>query len=232
MMLFIATPSATGRPHDEYNTSLQRALVVLAEHGVEVTLAKYNGQPCISEARNNLVAQFLKSSCSHLLFIDDDMEFHAIDVLRLIEHQVPLVAGAGPVKSLKPTGLARYCCNLLPDSLPHPTKPLVEALSVGAAFMLIQRQVFDQLSWHDMVKQYDTGKELTDYQSEFFARRIMADDQGRNRSFSEDYSFCNLYRSIGGTVWVDTLCELGHIGKYVYRAPTLHDTLLELEHET
>lgn len=37
------------------------------------------------------------------------------------------------------------------------------------------------------------------------------------RYLAEDYAFCRRWRDIGGKVFVDPLCKLGHLGQHMYR---------------
>jgi hypothetical protein len=39
---------------------------------------------------------------------------------------------------------------------------------------------------------------------------------GMRHALSEDYSFCQRWRDMGGKVYVDVMITMGHVGKYEY----------------
>jgi hypothetical protein len=41
-------------------------------------------------------------------------------------------------------------------------------------------------------------------------------DPDSNRYLSEDYAFCRLWRDIGGKIFVDLDCKLGHLGQHMF----------------
>ena len=54
------------------------------------------GTALLGYARAKLAAAFLASGASHLLMVDSDIGWDAADVIRLLRHDVPLVAGICP----------------------------------------------------------------------------------------------------------------------------------------
>ena len=51
----------------------------------------------------------MASDCTHLMFIDADIQFDGNDILKLLHHNLPVVCGAYPTKSLG----ERYVINLV-----------------------------------------------------------------------------------------------------------------------
>ncbi len=225
--IFLATPFSGGTLCFEYLNSYTRTCALLGAHRIPVTAGQLSRETSVEFARNRLASQFLETRCTHLMFIDADMEWNPEDVLRLISHKEYLVAGAGPVKSLEPDGMARYCCNLTKDMAQCAGKPLIEALHVGTGFMLIAREVLDMMRERTNVARYDVGNAVPKYEYQFFRRSIEPDGNGRMVNFSEDYAFCNRWRELGGKVWVDTLCQLGHVGRHTYKPESIHTYLTE-----
>lgn len=224
--VFIGTPLAGGVCEAEYLECFPKTCTALANAGIPVMAGRLTSESSVERARNVIANQFLLTSCTHLLFIDADMHWEAADVLRMVSHNVPMVAGAGPTKSFEPEGLKRYCCNLHPSFNGHQSKPLVEALQVGTGLMLIAREVFDEMIARGNVPSYDCGDIMNPSREyKFFERRIESDGYGRQLDYSEDYAFCNRWRAMGGTVWVDTLCRIGHVGRHVFRNETMHEFL-------
>jgi hypothetical protein len=42
------------------------------------------------------------------------------------------------------------------------------------------------------------------------------DDEGQQRTLSEDYAFCQRWRDIGGKVYLDVNIPMGHVGPKMY----------------
>jgi hypothetical protein len=99
--VMICTPVARN-PVWEYTASLASTLLFLQEQGVRVTFQMVVGSSVVHRARNELVAHFLASDFTDLLFIDDDMQWGPNDVLRLLGSDKPLIGGVGRMRCQKP----------------------------------------------------------------------------------------------------------------------------------
>ena len=67
---------------------------------IEVRMCAGDG---VARSRNGLTADFLRSDCSHLLFIDTDLIFSMEQVARIVSHDLPIVGGLYPKKQEGPT---------------------------------------------------------------------------------------------------------------------------------
>jgi hypothetical protein len=81
-----------------YTSSLVATLGLLNAHGYRTSYSIMVNESLITRARNNLTDMFLASDCSHLFFIDADINFRTEDVLRMMEYDVPVLAGVYPKK--------------------------------------------------------------------------------------------------------------------------------------
>ena len=66
-------------------TAFDSSFSWVAEHEIALTLRHLPGEFLISRARNNLVSQFLRTSSTHLMFIDADLAFEAASVGRMLD---------------------------------------------------------------------------------------------------------------------------------------------------
>ena len=94
----------------------------------------------------------------------------------------------------------------------------VEIWNGGTGFMLIKREVFEQLREHVpsyMNDTHDLGGAIGNERIyEFFATSI---EPIGERLLSEDYHFCREWRDkCGGTVWAAPWAQLGHIGTHIF----------------
>jgi hypothetical protein len=105
--------------------------------------------------------------------------------------------------------------NGIPDADQNDPSGLIEVTKTGTGFLLIKRDVFDKLNAHPAVKSFtnDIGLDpaLNIYMKTYFDTAVR-----ENRYYSEDWTFCENWRDIGGQVWVDKRVLLKHTGTYVF----------------
>lgn len=230
--VLICTPIARN-PVWQYTASMASTLLLLQEHGIRVSFQFVVGSSVICKARNELCAHFLMSDYTDLLFIDDDMEWEPLSVLRLLASDKPLIGGVGRMRVQKPnTDPAVWCWRPRTTSegtLIQDEMGAIEAFGMGAAFMLINRRVLiDMAEAHPEWKRpgaNDWPDDLRAHYYEFFRQN----EDGVEAEISEDYVFCNRWRALGNTVWIDPTIKLGHVGSWNFKG-CISETLVE--HET
>jgi len=181
--------------------------------GIVWTVETMTNESLISRARNTLSAKFLHTKEStHLMFIDADIGWEPWHLLVLLNAQKDVIGGLYPMKSLP----VKWCVNGIPGQ-PEPAAedPNIEVTKTGTGFMLIKRDVFEKLNAHPAVRNFsnDIGlpKELDSYMKTYFDTAVR-----EGRYYSEDWTFCENWRDIGGQVFVDKRVLLKHTGTYVF----------------
>jgi hypothetical protein len=174
----------------------------------------------ISRARNTLAAKFLHTKEStHLMFIDADIGWEPWHLLVLLDAQKDVIGGLYPMKSLP----VKWCVNGIPGQVEEPGTNLVEVTKTGTGFLLIKRDVFEKLNAHPATKPFnnDIGLpvELNPYMKTYFDTAVR-----ENRYYSEDWTFCENWRDLGGQVFVDKRILLRHVGTYTFDYAT-HEQL-------
>jgi hypothetical protein len=192
------------------------------------------GDSLVNRARNNLANRFLagypgqdgagnKVLVKHdwLLFLDTDLIFRPEDVQKLydlgVKHGPGIYAGTYPIKQLRPKVVFNNIAGCVPDA-----EGIVEVREAGTGFMLIHRNVFEQMieKYGDEIRfSVDTGDpskpEIFSY--DFFSVGVFFDpDLKRKRFLSEDWYFCQRWRALGGKVLMHTKTSCNHIGVYNY----------------
>lgn len=179
--------------------------------GLEWTMETMTNESLISRARNTLVAKFLNNPDStHLMFIDADIGWEPWHLLVMLNRDVDVIGGLYPMKTLP----IKWVVNGF-DGAEIGPDGLQEVSKTGTGFMLVKRHVFEKLNDHPAVKPFnnDIGlpKELDQYLRTYYDTAVR-----ENRYYSEDWTFCENWRDLGGKVWVDKRVLLRHTGTYVF----------------
>jgi len=182
--------------------------------GIDWTIDTLVNESLISRGRNTLAARFLNNKdTTHLFFIDADIGFDAWHILTILNHDKDVVCGLYPMKSLP----LKWVVNGIHNEDGTEQKPrddyLIEVSKSGTGFMCIKSHVFEALKAHPAVKPFnnDIGlpKELDQYMYTYFDSAVR-----ENRYYSEDWTFCENWRDLGGKVWVDSRILLKHTGYF------------------
>lgn len=100
--LYILTPCYGGLCYTPYVGSLMETTDALKSYDIEVHVEFCNCDSLVPRARNNLIARAMNNpKTTHMLFIDADIQWNAIDVLKLLFHNKPIIGGVYPLKSYK-----------------------------------------------------------------------------------------------------------------------------------
>ena len=179
--------------------------------GIDWTMETMTNESLISRARNTLVAKFLNNPDStHLMFVDADIGWEPWHLLTLLNRDVDVIGGLYPMKTLP----IKWVVNGF-EGAEEGADGLQEVSKTGTGFMLVKRHVFEKLNAHPAVKPFanDIGlpKELDQHLKTYYDTAVR-----ENRYYSEDWTFCENWRDLGGRVWVDKRVLLKHTGTYVF----------------
>ena len=182
MKLAVATPS-TGT----IKTKTVGSLIAMCKNlPFEYYFLSHEGS-IIHHMRERLVKKAIELECTHLLFVDSDMQFEKDAVMRLIERDKDILGADYNRRKLPLESTAV----LLGDG----EGDLREAVSVGTGFMLIKLSIFDFLPEPWFFWESNQSGELVT---------------------GEDYWFCRLARKHGFEVWADLSVKVLHCGDYLY----------------
>jgi len=179
--------------------------------GIDWTMETMTNESLISRARNTLTAKFLSNpESTHLMFIDADIGWEPWHLLVMLNRDVDVIGGLYPMKSLP----VKWCVNGF-DGAEEGPDGLQEVTKTGTGFLLMKRGVFEKLNAHPAVKPFNSDiglpPELNVYMKTYFDTAVR-----ENRYYSEDWTFCENWRDLGGKVWVDKRVLLRHTGTYVF----------------
>jgi hypothetical protein len=97
--LWILTPCYAGQCFVTYMNSLIGTIKLFEKIGIELVVEYCRNDSLICRARNNMVARALTDpKMTHILFIDSDISWNPLDILKLILSRKEMVGGVYPLK--------------------------------------------------------------------------------------------------------------------------------------
>ena len=191
-----------------------------------------------------LLAYFLNSDYTHLIFVDADIEFKVEDLLKLYVHNKDVVVGAYPKKGVNWTHIKQ---GILTDPSREHTAQQIGALGsdyalnfkytnketrtvsvengliklhdAGTGFMMIKREAIIKLieAYPEIKYNNDVQMNGVDLKDNFYALFDTMIDPVDRRYLSEDYTFCRRWQDIDGDIWLDPSISLNHYGSFCFQ---------------
>lgn len=236
--LFVATPMYGGMATGPFTKACLDLISVCNKYGVATQFFFLFNESLITRARNYLVDEFLRSECTHLMFIDSDIDFNPMDVMALLALDKDIAGGPYPKKTIawekvydatrlglvsNPLQLEEYVgdyvFNIAPGTTEININEPVKVLEIGTGFMMVRKDVFPKFEAaypelkfkpdHNRTAAFDGSRMITAY----FDTVI---DPVTKRYLSEDYMFCQWSRKIGIDIYLCPWMKLRHTGTYVF----------------
>ncbi len=173
----------------------------------------------IVDARNCMLTWWYDATdYDHLLMVDNDMQFAADLVFKMIQHDKPIT---GVIYSKRQVPDNREPWSIIVGTPEAGEQEIINGFQkwkyVGAGVLLIKRHVVT-----DMLKKIPNLSDNIDpgsHKRTGVTRIIRAFDEIRldnGVKLSEDNSFCERWRQCGGEIWAGVDYPIGHIGKFNY----------------
>jgi hypothetical protein len=242
--IFVATPMYGGQCGGQYTKSTADLAALSTQYGMDVRFFYLFNESLITRARNYLVDEFLRSDCTHLMFIDSDIGFDPNDVIALAViaesgSDKHIVCGPYPKKCIAWEKIKRAVDKGFADKDPNNLEKYVgdyvfnpkegtgsialdepvEVLEGGTGFMMIQREALEK--FRDAYPQYMYKPDHVRTEHFDGSREIMMYfqaevDPASKRYLSEDYWFCQKSWEIGIKTWLCPWMKLQHMGSYMF----------------
>ena len=158
--IYVATPAYGCTLHAAFASSLLQLQGACIRRGIEISVDMIGNESLVQRSRNILTARFLKSPATHLLFIDADIAFSPEAVLdRLLAADKDVITGVYAKKSINWDAVKTrvkageeqaimagldYNINIKQANV-KVENGLVEVLDSATGFMLIKREVIEQV---------------------------------------------------------------------------------------
>ena len=219
-----AIPTITGDIRCETAKNLIETVLACHEAGIETDLLIIANCPVLPVARNSLVAMFMSDpEATDLFFLDYDVGFDPIAVVKLLQRPEEIIAGAYRVKTDERNEYSVVIKTR--DGLPigktvstNPPVAIVEAEFLATGFMRIKREVFDVMAraYPELKYKENVVKTVNRKIEEAYDFFGMGIDDTRGRYTTEDYMFCKRWRDIDGKLWIYPDIDFDHVGRKAY----------------
>ena len=240
---FIATPCYGGQLMEPYFRSVIKLMTFFNNHKIPLAFGTIANESLVTRARNVLLAYFLNSDYTHMLFIDSDIEFNVDDVLKLYAANKDVAVGAYPKKGVNWQRIkdsmiknpekeesdkeiaahgSDYAINF--QFIDREAKTigvengLIKLHDAGTGFMMIKREAILKLikAYPDLKYNNDVNIQ-SGLEDQFYALFDTMIDPIDRRYLSEDYTFCRRWQDIGGDIFLDPSISLNHYGHFCFQ---------------
>jgi hypothetical protein len=100
--IYILTPCFGGICYVNYIDRLVKTLSLFRYFNFDIDVIFCKNDSLVSRARNNLIAKAMSNpKTTHMIFIDNDIIWEPIDIIKLAIADKPIIGGAYPLKSYK-----------------------------------------------------------------------------------------------------------------------------------
>lgn len=216
----VALLSHDGRGECRTFLSIIQGLAALSAAGWQTMLTLREGDSMVARGRSVLASEFLlkpeMADCTDLLFIDTDLTFDGPALARILSHDVDVVAGGYPYKNDKGTFPVRWSSD---GVFEHNGLWIMQGVTPG--FLRIRRQALEKITVELPFLKFD---------NEGSPAWMFFDNLHRpNGVYDEGFIFCEHWRSVGGTVFIDPDIEIGHIGRKIYQPGTVRQWMMNAQ---
>lgn len=232
--LYISTPCYDAMMTMQYTISLLNLIHALRQNDIDFMIDFTGNESLIPRARNNSLAKFYKSDCTHLFFIDADIEFPCEAVFDILQYDKDVVCCAYPKKmfdwnrfmysmknsnsqeSFHSRGLD-FAYNAVLDNNKNiiQDKNYIKVHHASTGFMLIKRDIINVL-WNKH-KELEIVQDSLSFKDDIIVGLFCC--MIKNKQYlSEDYSFCERVNDVGGEIWINVSQNLNHVGKCVFQS--------------
>jgi|APFre7841882793_1041355.scaffolds.fasta_scaffold00214_15 hypothetical protein len=187
--LLVGTPMYGGQCYHEYLHGLLELQHLCLQYEIPIKLVSTSNISLVQEARNHIVNQFLETEYTHLLFIDADVGFKAIEVIAMLATGKQIIGGAYPRKTINWNNVKEVISknpDIDPSLLPSVTgmfpiipvdvnaeyssADIIKVKGTGTGLMIIERDVFKQ--FREAYPDYYYSPDVDSYQLKGEAKKI------------------------------------------------------------
>ena len=237
------TPCYGGQVTEPFFRSWCKAHMIFTKHEIPYSITTSANESLVSRARCHMVAYMMANpKATHLMFIDADINFDAMDILHMLQHDKDIIVGAYPKKDLNFDKMkysvvqdpeisvddfklmgSNYALNYewqfddAGNGSIQTRNGLVKLKDAATGFMLIKREAIMKMidAYPELYFNNDLNLDAEFEKWTYLLFDVMHEEETK-RYLSEDYAFCRRWQKIGGEVWLDPIVNLDHVGHFTF----------------
>lgn len=196
----IAAPSYDGTITVWHASSLSETCKMGLTQGINVFCVYMSYDALVQRARNDIVQLALEANVDDLVFIDTDVDWKPEDFFKLLDHDADIVGGVYPKKGDE----EQYPVKVTEDFEVN-DKFLIEVSGLPTGFMRIKKEALQKI--------WNASPEYTEAHKQKPIRMCFnVTINNKNELVSEDISFCEKWKELGGKLYLDPSINLAHVG--------------------
>jgi len=257
--LFLAVPMYGGMCTGQFTSSFGALVAKCKEFGIHLHHYFMFNESLIQRARNYCVDEFLRTDCTHMMFIDADIGFTPDDVMIMLnmmndDTEYDILCGPYPKKCISwekikvavdkgvadenPNALENYVGDFVINLDPKVSDGVVrldapfQVAEAGTGFMMIARSVFERYRLATPELSYKPDHIRSEHftgDREVHAYFDCVIDPETKRYLSEDYFFCWNARKADMKVWMCPFIQLSHTGTYTFGGSLGHLASIQVD---
>jgi hypothetical protein len=227
-----ASPTFTESFCSEYVKSFGLTVMLLERAGIKWDWIKRGGDPFVSHARNDLIADFLEiPTATDLFWIDDDVGWPPRRVMQFLASPEEIVAASPPKKTSQVDWPVDLCADPDTGELIENETGLIKAALIPFGFVRMKRSAVAKMVARSRPYREPTSDTAAREVHEVFQDGIcdgrIYDDDGiltvRGSSdpgffWGEDQVFCLKWHHLGGEIWLEPNVRFSHRGRGIWIA--------------
>jgi hypothetical protein len=246
----ILTPCYGGVCFVNYMTSLISTMDTFRKYNIPLSVEFCKNDSLVSRARNNLVAKAMNDpEMTNIIFIDADITWSPVDIIKLLIANKSLIGGVYPLKhyyldkllkdveqpgtsvvrsyidrknksqfkdvisdaDMVEHNLLKYNINYIDNSIQIENN-LTRVKHLATGFMMIQRGCIEQMSKAFPSTKYTDDVGFLSGTENDYAYALFDCGVEYGHYLSEDWMFCDRWKKMGGSIWIDVTINLTHTG--------------------
>ena len=208
--LHIAMPCFAGQVSEATMSSMFKFILAAQDLKLNWSFDSISNESLVTRARNNLSAKMMyNQNATHCMFIDADIRFEPLSIFQMIAADKDVIGGLYPKKGYP----VSYAVNL--NEQTDIQGDIFTVDSIGTGFLMFKKDVYLKICHANPETKYVDevfyGKEYEPFMYSIFDTMII-----NGRYLSEDWTFCERWKRIGGTIWAHGKVLLDHTGYHEF----------------
>jgi hypothetical protein len=209
--LMIASPCHHGKVDTHFTLALIQSLYILDHARIQTVVLLPTTGSILAKERNQIVTAFMKSDCTHLLMVDNDLSWDADAPLKFLNSGKDFIAGVYPARSDRKEVKYIFIGDTNDNGSIKNEGPLLKMLGVPAGFVMVTKKCIETMQ-KALPELYYKGIDIDGIEEDGYVFFNTELEDGK--FWGEDYVFCRRATKSGINIWCDPSIYFNHAGTH------------------